>query len=103
MWLPPKVESCGLGIDELREEGGECHLVTELNECWLGAIRLLLLGQSSADLSAFDIMVEDHRAQGHELTSLVAELRYPARERVTRKWTCNGRSKSAAKSRKEDL
>ena len=101
--MPPKVESCALGIDDLREEDGEFHLVTELNECRLGAIRLLLQGQSTADLSAFENAVEEHQAEGYELTSLIADLRCPAHEGIPKKWTCNVRPKTGAEPRKEGI
>lgn len=92
-----RIESCGFRAEDLRERNGEFHLVGELNECRMGAIRLLLRGQSEADASAFDAAVEQRKQQGYELKSLLIELRCPTGESVSKNWTWDVQPKVDAK------
>ena len=92
-----------LAADDLCEEDGEFHLVSELNECRLGTIRFLLQGQSAADVSAFETAVEQQKAQGYELTGLLVHLRCPSAEGMPKKWTWDVRPKLDAEPRRVNL
>lgn len=97
--MPLEMSSLELGVNEIRERNGELQLVKGLNESRFDAIRLLLQGQSAADMRDFEISVARLMDRGYQLTSLVAELRCPAGSDVLKTWTCAVRPKIGAKPR----
>jgi hypothetical protein len=86
----------GLGVDDLRDIGGEFQLLKQLNEFRYNAIGVLLRGQSPEDLSAFQTAVNSLRSEGHELTSLLVELRCPSGDGIPRKWAFSVRPRVMA-------
>jgi hypothetical protein len=82
---------------DLRERDGQLRLVKGLTEQWLSIIRLLLEGQSSRDLNAFDAAIGRLMNNRYRLTSLVVELRCASSGPDPKMWSFEVRPKIGAK------
>lgn len=81
---------------DLREVNGEWQFLKALTEDRMNAIRLLLAGQSSIDLTTFDSQVDRLLEEGYNLTSLVVDLRRPLTG-DSKQWNCQVRPKIGAR------
>lgn len=80
----------------LRQVNGEWQLLQPLNKERVNAIKILLGGQSSADLLAFETMLTSLLDEGYQLSSLLVDLRCPSAGPL-KVWKCVVRPKIGAR------